>query len=92
MKRTNDPREPVACRYCDALIVWAKNEKTGLPMPFDSEPDFNLEKGWELRYRESDHELYARYRDTTGPRLRQPHFATCTNYDPQRKGDRKSVV
>lgn len=89
-RRDKDPREPTPCRYCKAGIIWARNERTNKPMPFDEQPDRELAKGWELFVRND--EALARYvrEGRPGQRLRKPHFETCTNYDPSSRGPKNA--
>ena len=86
-RRDADPREPVPCRSCGALMIWAKNAKSGKPMPFDAEPDPELTAGWVLVYRQSSSEVIATYQADPAPgaRLRVPHFTTCPNADQHRR-------
>lgn len=84
-----DPREPVPCRYCEDLILWAKNSRSGKMMPFDVEPDPALKKGWALLWRPTINQLIATYTAKHDPRLRfrHPHFETCPNYKPKAHSD-----
>lgn len=77
----SDPRTPSPCRYCGADILWAANERSGKPMPFDAVPDSTLSRGWQLFIRSG--KGMARYiRERNDELLRRPHFETCTNYKP----------
>ena len=71
------------CRSCRAWIFWAKNEKSGKPMPIDHTPV----AGGNLVVSDTTKGVFARHDDTPlipGPKY-VSHFATC----PQSRAWRK---
>lgn len=88
--KQSNPRDPVPCKFCGADIVWAYNERTGKPMPFGFAQDPTLRSGWFLAYRQRENRLVCRYirerEKTKDQLLREPHFAICSNYNPETKG------
>ena len=71
------------CRYCGRMILWAKHETSGKPMPFDVEPFANQGTGFSMFRRGG--EVMCRYVRNGVVPLRRPHFETCEQYQAEKR-------
>lgn len=71
------------CRSCNAEIVWAINESTGKPSPFDAAPD---PKGrWAVHEDPEGGDHLVAYHDPDARVRYVSHFATCPNAQQHRR-------